>query len=167
MKLLHWFTIAMATILVSCIKDDVADSSSLISEGDHLPKFTIIMNDGIFLSTGELAGAPSVIMLFTTKCPDCRRELPVMEQLHRLRPELRIVCIAREENAYEIADYWRENGLTLSYSPQPDRKIYNLFATETVPRTYIADSHCIVTATFDDTSLPTLEQLLQLTESAN
>lgn len=90
-----------------------------------------------------------------------------MEQLHRLRPELRIVCIAREENAYEIADYWRENGLTLSYSSQPDRKIYNLFATETVPRTYIADSHCIVTATFDDTTLPTLEQLLQLTESAN
>lgn len=164
MKLHNWLIIMLTFMSTSCISDDIAEGSSLIAEGDLLPEFTIIMDDGSTLSTGDLAGAPSLVMLFTTKCPDCRRELPVVEQLHRLRPELRIVCIAREESADNIESYWRENGLTLPYSPQPDRKIYNLFATETVPRIYIADSHCTVTAAFGDTDMPTLEQLLQLTQ---
>lgn len=162
---LLFFVATLLLTLAACIGDDVADSRSLIGEGDSLPAFTIELSDGRTLTTADLAGAPTVIVLFTTHCPDCRRELPVLQQLHQLRPQLEIVCIAREQSADEIEKYWQENGLTLVYSPQPDRKVYNLFATESVPRIYIADSRCIVTAAFDDTDMPSLELLLQLTDN--
>ena len=62
--------------------------------------------------------------------------------------------------ASEIETYWRDNHLTLPYSAQTDRRVYSLFASSGVPRIYTVDSRLTVTAVFDDSSIPTLEQLV-------
>lgn len=36
-----------------------------------------------------------------------------------------------------VAAFWQKYGLTLPYSVQPDRKIYDLFASSIVPRVYV------------------------------
>ena len=48
------------------------------------------------------------------------------------------ICIAREEGEADIVAYWEANHLTLPVSPQPDRRIYSLFASVGIPRVFYA-----------------------------
>lgn len=133
----------MAVLLAGCVKDEPAES--LIKAGDRLPDFSITLDDGSLLTTSDLRGRESVIVLFSTSCPDCREELPKIEQLHRERPDLTIVCISRSEDEASVASYWEENGLTLAYSAQSTADVYHLFATAGIPRVYYAGADLIVT----------------------
>ena len=131
--------------------DDVSAESSgdIITVGQPLPAFAVTLADSSSLATADLAGRPSVIVLFNTSCRDCQRELPVVQQLYEeLSDSVRFVCISRAEEAASVAAYWQSAGLTLPYSAQPDRTVYNLFATRTIPRIYVADATTTVTAVF-------------------
>ena len=144
----------MAFLLVGCTIDDHKDSpdpdeSSLIRVGDCLPSFSVdyITNDGTgVFSTGRLTGQ-TVIVFFHTSCSDCQRELPELNDYylrHRSEQGFQMVAIAREEGMESIAAFWQEKQLSIPYSPQADRRIFNLFATQTIPRVYICSSEGIV-----------------------
>lgn len=149
-------------LLCSCVNDDVSDPVSLIRVGDLLPQFSVDMSDGRTVTSEDLRGSRSLIVFFNTVCADCRQELPVIEGFHRMIPSVEVVCIARDEKACDIERYWRENGLTLPYSPQPDRRIYNLFASEGIPRLYAVDTDLRVIAVFNDRDVPSSETLFNL-----
>ena len=124
--------------LTGCITEDEPRGADL-QTGDRVPAFSVTLDDGRSFGAEQLQTGDGIIVFFSTECPDCQRELPGIQKLYdSLTPErrLRMACIAREEDAGRIAAYWKENGLTLPYSPQPDRRVYNLFATYTIPRLY-------------------------------
>lgn len=139
----------LALYAASCINDD-AESRSMVEVGDTLPYFSVVMNDGTTLNTDMLRGRESMIVFFTTTCEDCRRELPRINTYAIAHPEIRTVCIARSQTEAEIEPFWRKEGLTLPYSPQPDRAVYDLFATSGVPLIYRADPQLRVTAVFSE-----------------
>lgn len=143
-----------------CIGDDVPESGSLVNVGDRLPHFEVEMSDGCRISSEVLVGKPSVVVLFSISCPDCRSYLPIVEAFHKARPDVPVVCIARNEDASTLSEYWGANGLTLPYSPQPDSKVYSMFATGGVPRTYVSDKSLTIVAEWGDRPLPSLEELL-------
>lgn len=70
------------------------------------------------------------------------------------------MCISRSQKKEEIEHYWQAHEFTMPYSPQPDRKVYELFATERIPRIYLINSQGIITTLWDDTNAPTLNDLL-------
>lgn len=146
-----------------CISDDDPKGPSLIV-GDPLPNFSVTMNTGEEISTASLKGKIPVIVFFNTDCSDCRKELPVIQELwEKFKDDQRveIVLIAREESSHEIEKYWEENNLTMPYSPQENKEIYNLFAPSVIPRIYIADRSGVITANFDDSEMPSLETLVK------
>lgn len=157
-----WAALFAVVALWSCVNDDVDDARTIVGVGDRLPDFSVEMSDGSTVTAASLRGGCSVVVLFTTRCPDCRAVLPVVQAFHEARPDVAVVCIAREEDAARIAAYWQSNALTLPYSPQTDRSVYRLFATEGVPRIYVSDADLTVVAAFDDERPPTLDQLLEL-----
>lgn len=144
----------MAFLLVGCTIDDHKDSpdpdeTSLIKVGDRLPSFSVDMitgeGRGVF-STLRLTGR-TVIVFFHTSCSDCHRELPKLNDYylsHRDENGFQMVAIAREEQQESIAAFWQEHHLAIPYSPQPDRRIYSLFATQTIPRAYLCSADGIV-----------------------
>ncbi len=146
--ILSFVTVAFA----SCTSEgtyEVDDKHSLIKVGDKLPQFTVGMNDGTALSTQSLEGKPSVIVLFRTTCSDCQRELPVVQKLYETYGrDVNFVCISRAEENDAVQAYWSEHALTLPYSPQPDKAVYNLFATQTIPRVYVSDASLTVRSVF-------------------
>lgn len=156
--------------LASCTSEgtyEVDDKHSLIKVGDKLPLFTVQMNDGASISTSSLDGKPSVIVLFRTTCSDCQRELPVIQSLYETYGHgVNFVCIGRAEEKDVVDAYWTEHGLTMPYSPQSDKTVYNLFATQTIPRVYISDASLTVRSVFvektNEKSLrKAIEKLLQ------
>lgn len=128
---------------------EVDDKHSLIKVGEKLPQFTIQMSNGASLSTSSLEGKPSVVILFRTTCSDCQREFPVLQSLYETYGQkVNFVCIGRAEEKDVVEAYWTEHGLSLPYSPQSDKTVYNLFATQTIPRVYIADASLTVRTIF-------------------
>lgn len=146
----------------SCVNDD--EPESYIRIGDSLPQFSVTLNNGETVSTSNLKGKVGVVLFFNTECPDCQKELPVVQQLWEIyKDDAQVVIapIAREESEDDILKYWGENNLTLPFSPQNNRKIYSLFASSGIPRIYVSNPETRVTFLSDDTDLPSLEKLIQ------
>ncbi len=166
------FRIGLVLMLVlgciSCLQDDAPKAEERVRVGDKLPRFDVVMNDGSRLSTSRLEGKVSVLVFFSTGCPDCRKELPVVQQLYDIykdNAEVEIACISRAEGENSIKAYWQEQGLTLPYSAQTDRTVYELFCTTGIPRIYIASPSSTVQFIFTDNPLATLDDLRQAVAS--
>jgi thiol-disulfide isomerase/thioredoxin len=134
--------LAMVVAGCSTISDDEPELVERVKVGDAVPSFTVNIvgpegQEGTF-STTRLTGT-TVIVFFNTSCKDCQRDLPLLNQYylqHKDEPDFRMLAISREENEESVAAYWAANGLQIPYSPQEDRRIYNLFATSIIPRIY-------------------------------
>ena len=147
-----WMLLLPLCLFAGCVVDseeNPSDSEDRIKVGDRLPSFSVDVVDGdttYVFSSDSLTGR-TVIVFFNTTCRDCQRELPELNDYylrHRDEPGFQMVAIAREESKSDIAVYWQTNGLSIPYSPQDDRHIYNLFASLTIPRVYICLSSGVV-----------------------
>lgn len=160
-KIIYYaFMVMGALAMTSCIIEKEDYGGIELTVGDELPPFEIEMNDGKIMTRDSLRGKNSMIVFFNTDCPDCRKELPVLQIFwERYREYVAMVCISREEKSDKIEKYWKENGLTLPYSAQQDRTIYNLFARTSIPRIYEVGENLIIRRIYTDNPLATLEEL--------
>lgn len=160
------FSLIMSLLLFGCINEDNPVNNG-ISVGESLPNFSVTLESGSVISTESLRGKVAVIEFFNTGCGDCRRSFPIIQQLSDHfadDPDVMIFAIAREENYNEISSYWTANSLTIPFSPQPDRSVYNLFASVGIPRIYISDAEGVIIAAYgpeDDYSLQTLINIIR------
>lgn len=161
--LLFYLAFIPLLILPSCISEDEPEATSL-SPGDKCPEFTLKMNDGSTVATSDLKGEKSIIVFFNTSCSDCRKELPEIQKVYdRITAEklnVHLLCISRAEGAESIAGFWKENNLTLPYSAQEDRTVYNLFASSVIPRIYILSPDLIITHSWSDNPMPTAQEII-------
>src|SRR5690606_15488288 len=58
-------------------------------------------------------GKPTVINLWASWCPPCRREMPVFEQVQKERPEINIVMLNQGESAGQVQQFRQANKLDL------------------------------------------------------
>lgn len=149
-KLLLFLMTALSVASCSSVVDYEDDAKEYVKVGDRLPLFTVetVQADGTTarFSTTQLTGE-TVIVLFHTGCQDCQRELPRLNAYylrHRSEPGFQMVAISREEGAESIAAFWLSQHLSIPYSAQPDRRIYNLFASSIIPRVYFCSAEGIV-----------------------
>ena len=140
----------MAVLCTSCIKD--RERGADLEVGDIIPDFTVTMNDGSVLNSELLRSGVSCIMFFTTQCSDCRETLPYMQRLYDeyLPQGVTFALISRAEADDTIASHWASEGLTMPYSAQKYRVIYELFASSRIPRVYICKDG-VIRAIFTDT----------------
>lgn len=162
-KMRKYFFIGMlVSLCMACMSNNPdEDEGANLGVGDALPSFVVTMNDGTSVASSDLLGHPSVIVFFSTSCPDCQKELPELQRLWDAsdRTTTPILLISRAQGQAEIEKYWQSQGLNMLYSPQSDRTIYHLFATSRIPRIYISDSKGIIRYIHTDEVLPTCETL--------
>lgn len=117
-----------------------------IKAGDALPALSLVKSDGKEVKTEDLKGHPSVIVFFNTGCSDCRKGLPVIQKLYddEAYQGIQFLCVSRSQEETSVRKYWQDNALTLPFSAQADNKVFLLFASQTIPRVYVADAGGIV-----------------------
>ena len=144
----------------SCINEE-EPIKEVVEVGHRLPDFGVTMSDGATITGAMLRTTPSVVMFFHTSCPDCQQTLPRMQRLYDkyANEGVRFALISREDDEASVAAYWREHGLTMPYSAQDDRHIYELFAYRRVPRVYVSDATGTIRHIFTDDPTPTDEVL--------
>lgn len=147
---MSFLILPVACVMDSSDEENDIDATSIVKVGDRIPAFTVeVVDHGQrSLFSSEQLKTETMIVFFHTTCPDCQRELPVIDawyQRHRAGDSCYVVAIARAEDEAAIAAFWQEHSLTIPYSPQPDRSIYHLFATQYIPRAYLCSSKGVVT----------------------
>ena len=81
-------------VFSSCITDDDDDRGDFaLVAGDALPQFSVEMSDGGVLNTQSFSGKVGVIVFFHTDCPDCQKELPVIQFMIRIKRIRMYYCL--------------------------------------------------------------------------
>ena len=153
--------LASLFLATSCVfEQDSADEEYEMAVGDTIPDFTVTMTDGSVVTGADLRKGNALIMFFHSDCPDCRGTLPSVQKVYDeyLSKGVKFALISRSQLAEEINPYWDEMGYTMPYSPQPNRQIYELFASSRVPRVYICKDGKVISFYRDD-PIPTYDQL--------
>ena len=142
-----------------CIKDKVEGVE--LKVGDKLPDFSVVMNDGSRVTDESLKGSVSCVMFFHTSCPDCQRTLPVVQQVYDEYAQngVLFILISREQTSRSVRAFWAQEKLSMPFSAQSDRTVYNKFAQSRIPRVYLCDKDGIIRYIYTDDPTPTYENL--------
>lgn len=139
--------------IVSVIACEKIDTPKRIQEGDSLPSFSIVMNTGKIINDSELSFGNTLLVFFHTQCPDCIKELKELQPFYdKYSKELKIILISRAEEENEILAFWEQNGYTMPFSAQKDRKIYELFSDTGIPFVVFTENGKVI-KTWDDKTL--------------
>jgi thiol-disulfide isomerase/thioredoxin len=79
----------------------------------RLPPLTLSSLEGRPVSLADFAGKPTVVNLWASWCPPCRREMPALQRAQAANPDVNIVFVNQGEEPGVIAAYLERNGLAL------------------------------------------------------
>lgn len=155
------FIAAVSALIVaaSCIREGDSKSGDL-GVGDLIPDFSVEMNDGSVVTGEQLREGISIIVFFNTGCPDCAVTLPHVQKIYDeyVPKGVRFALISREEEYSIVSIYWKNRNMTMPFSAQSTRVIYNLFAESRIPRVYICKDG-VIKAVFTDNPNPTYDDM--------
>jgi peroxiredoxin len=140
--------------------------SSFVHVGDAVPDFAVTDADGERFSMSDAKGKVVLINFFATWCGPCQMELPHLNRIwnsHRDSAGFRMLVIGREESMETVREFRSKNRFSFPIAPDPERKVYSLFAKELVPRTLVVSPNGTVVyskAGFFQDDLAELETVL-------
>ena len=116
-----------------------------VNVGNQVPPFAVEDTTGNKFSSNQFLNKQSLLVFFGTYCPDCKRVLPVIEEVWKeLRNDskFQLITISREETAEAVSEYWKENQLTMPFYLDPTYgDVFSLFANNTIPRIYLINQN--------------------------
>ena len=69
--------LGMSLILTSCVRSDKpVEVREYVRVGDSLLQLSLTLLDGTVVNNDSWAGKRLVLIVFSTGCPDCQKELP-------------------------------------------------------------------------------------------
>ncbi|WP_430810526.1 MULTISPECIES: peroxiredoxin family protein [unclassified Carboxylicivirga] len=135
-------TVALLLVAGVLMGGSGASSADKVKVGEVAPSFTVMTPDGK-LSNADLKGKVVLINFFATWCPPCVKELPVLQQQvwekYKDHNDFVLLVIGREHSVDELRAFAEKRNLDLPFCPDEKREIFNLFASESIPRNYIID----------------------------
>ena len=118
-----------------------ADTTTITSVGDKAPVFVCRTIDGKTIDISKLQGKIIMINFFATWCGPCMKELPVLQKniwdKYKNNENFRLIILGREHSETEVKKFVGGKKFTMPFAPDPERKIYSLYATQFIPRNII------------------------------
>ena len=153
----------------SCIGEDLpTEQKEVVSVGDRVPDFEVMLSDGSRFSSRSGNGEIKVIAFFDTDCSDCQQ---LFEEVRREggridKVSVKFCVTAREQTSAQVQHYWVLRSFTMPYYAPANRSLYNQFARVTVPRVYLVNPQGVIVAAFADQPIPTYEVLRRAIQRA-
>ena len=106
-----------------------------------MPALTLSALDGRPVSLASFIGKPTVINLWATWCPPCRREMPVLQQAQADNPDVNFVFVNQGEAAPAIATFVGRQSLALrNVLVDPQRRTGAALGHSALPTTLFFDA---------------------------
>ena len=116
------------------------DNSTLVKTGQEVPAFTVKMFDGSTVNIRDLKGKVVLLNFWATWCPPCRQELTRVQKdiIDRFKgKDFVFLPISRQEKYETVKAFREQTGYSFPMGLDTDRKVYSLFATESIPRNFL------------------------------
>lgn len=149
-------------------RDDL-NATTLIKAGQMAPDFTVTMFDGRQQTLSSLRGKVVLLNFWATWCPPCREELARVPQeiVERFRgEEFVFLPISRGETREAVAAFREQMGYTFAMGLDPERAIYDLYASNYIPRNFLIDREGKVLVASVGYEPEEFDQLIQTIENA-
>jgi thiol-disulfide isomerase/thioredoxin len=104
---------ATAALLFSWTAGQIAIATMTVGHRQPMPAFSLPALEGGSVRLASFAGKPTVVNLWATWCPPCRREMPLLQRAQAAHPELNFVFVNQGEMRDAIEGYLRAQGLVL------------------------------------------------------
>lgn len=159
----------LSLAICGCIKDEHQNSeqTTLVKVGDKAPDFTTELYPSSSITLSELQGAVVLLTFWDPTCPTCREEIAVVQEQiidHFKGKEFHYLPVAREQDYNSIKEFCLANGYTFPIGLDPKREIYNLYATQYVPRSFIIDQQGIIRNIYVEYELAELSTIVETIE---
>jgi peroxiredoxin len=115
-------------------------SGSLTKIGQEMPDFKVTTLNGTEVSIKSLRGKVVLINFWATWCGPCLVEMPRLEKdvWQKFKStDFIMVAIAREESDEKITKFRKKSGFSFPMASDPEKKIFQLFASQFIPRNYV------------------------------
>lgn len=132
-------TIVMLMPIISA-EDHANRPGTLRHVGEPVPDFQLTSIEGTPFDTVDLRGKVIVLNFFATWCGPCQMELPHLQAVwneFRNDDDFRMLVVGREESEDSVKAFQQKHGFTFPLASDPDRSVYNKFASQSIPRTYL------------------------------
>ena len=83
------------------------------SQAPTLARLTLSTVDGAAVNLADFRGKPTVLNLWATWCPPCRREMPVFERAQQAWPDVHFVFASQGERPEQVSGWLEREQLTL------------------------------------------------------
>ena len=118
------------------------EGTTLVKAGMEAPDFSVELFDGGTQTLSELKGKVVWLNFWATWCPPCRAELKRVQTDivdHFAGQEFLFLPISRQDTREQVAAFREQNGYTFTMGLDPDRAIYDRFASNYIPRNFLID----------------------------
>lgn len=116
------------------------DSTTLVRVGDMAPDFTVELFDGSHVTLSALRGKVVLLNFWATWCPPCREELTHVqsELIDRFAGRAFVFLpVSRGEQRAEVEAFRAKTGYTFPMGLDPERAVYDRYATNYIPRNFL------------------------------
>lgn len=136
-----YFFILFLFVLSSFQGIKAQEETTLLQVSDLVSEFDFESSPGKSVSFSTLKGKTVLITFFATWCGPCRKELPFIQSdiynKYKNNPNFELLIFGREHNWEEVSKFRNDNKFSMPIYPDPERKIYSLFAGQYIPRNFL------------------------------
>ena len=138
---------ALALAIVSNVRAQDADAkyaTDLLKAGTAAPDFTLAAPDGSRHSLSSLRGSYVVLDFWASWCPDCRKDIPAMKELHdKYGQKIKFVGISFDDNKQNWTNCIRSNNMDWLHLSELKKwkqtNISRLYNIKWIPAMYLLD----------------------------
>ncbi|MBI2237704.1 MAG: TlpA family protein disulfide reductase [Actinobacteria bacterium] len=138
--------------------------AGMLTVGEAIPDFSAPGLDGGRVTWSDYEGSPTVLAVWAAWCPHCQVELPVLDEVSKEFPAVRLVSVVTaigRQPGPSPREYMRENGLSFPVAvDDADGTLARALGIEGFPTAYYVGSDGTVQqATSGETDRATLRDL--------
>ena len=118
------------------------NNTALSLKGQQLPEFKMTSQDGKLIAISELYDKPMLVVEWASWCPDCQKQLPIVQQMYeKYGEQIHFVLLNMSEPGRETKEkadqYIKNQGYTFPYYYDVGQSAADLLQVKTIPSMYL------------------------------
>lgn len=123
---------------------DLATFERTVGVGREAPEFDLVTLSGDRVRLRDFRGRPVVLTFSATWCPDCVREIPLLQSIHQRHPGLTVLLIDSREDAGTVQAFVDRHGLTFPIALDGSGAVARRYHIYAIPSVFFVDANGII-----------------------